>query len=128
MLCFLSQGRSSVGHRDHVVEDPPPTLGNGLVAVDHRTGIEIDVVLHPLEGGGVAGELDDRADRIADRRASAGRKDHDVTTRCHDARGCFLVVARSLHEPEPIGGRGRGVIAASFHSPCFSNHALAFEG
>ena len=117
MLRLLSQCWGSVGHRDHVVEDSTPALGNRFVSVDHRTGIEIDVVLHPVESGGVAGELDDRADRIADGRSPAGRKDHDVTTRRHDSWGCFLVVARALHEPESIGGRGRGVIAAPFYSP-----------
>ena len=101
-----------------------------LRVVHDAAHVEVDVVRHLPRGAGVAGDLDDRRDRIAGRRAEPGREHHDLRPAADHAGDRLDVEARRIHHRQALCGGSarrsrRRPRAAPARPPCASRPATS---
>ena len=61
---------AAAGLHQHIIKFVPEFL-NRMGSLDVTAGIKVDVVLHLVKGVRIAGDLDDRHDRVAKRRSAS---------------------------------------------------------
>ena len=90
----------------------PPHLRDGRPLHD-SAGVEIEVEFHPVEGGAVSRDLDDRhAGKAGGRPAARGEDDH-LATGGDESRDRLPVVADAVQQIEPRAFR---VFAVAYHA------------
>ncbi len=106
----LGTGALAGGDGEDFLEDAASDLLDGLGAVEDGAGVEVHVVAHPVEEGGVGGDLDAGHGLAAIDGAAAGGEDADVASATHEAGHADGVVAGGVHEGEAGRGDGLGIV------------------
>src|SRR5437764_1838731 len=109
----LAAGRFPAGDGDDFFEDTEADLLDSFGAVENGAGIDVHVILHPIEERRVRGDLDARRGFAAVNTAAAGGEDADVAAAADEAGHADRIVSRGVHERESGGGDGFGVLINS---------------
>ena len=106
---LFRDGLAAGSHREHLLEQ---TVCRGIERfglVHDPADVDVDVVRHVARGPHVAGDLDDRRDGIAGRRAQARREHDDLRTAADHAGDRLDVEARRVHHRQPLANDRAGV-------------------
>ena len=122
-------GQLVAGHpQDHVEKlraqfFDRPSFGND------RTGVEIEVFLHALIRFIVAGDLDDRGQRVPRRVAASGGEGDDLRAAADHAGHDLAVMAFIVHEEESVlSGRGGRRVLKHVHDGRCAGFVHAAQG
>ena len=106
-------GEAAIGGANNQFNQLVAGFVHGHLAAQNRGDVLVNVLAHRRAGEGIAGDFDDRLNRVADDVALAGREQMHHRARRRPQGHRFRRSRRSIHEPKALSfGRFGGLEAA----------------